>query len=114
MLGTFYVNINSNDAVTKNLVTAFTLHEALPGHHMQHVVTSKSNLPNFLRYPYGGQVKPSAFQTYEAYREGWGLYSEYLGHDMGVYRGHPRKELGQISGALLRAARVIVDPGNFT
>ena len=48
---------------------------------------------------------------YDAFREGWGLYSEYLGYDLGIYKNEPLKELGYIKGDLLRSARLVVDVG---
>ncbi len=111
-VGAFYVNVDNNETLTRNMVATFTLHEASPGHHLQYVVNSKSDMPDFLRHPHEGHGMPAAFPRYEAYKEGWGLYSEHLGHDLGVYKNEPRKELGQLNGALLRAARLVVDTGN--
>ena len=56
---------------------------------------------------------PSSIPSYMyvAYKEGWGLYSEYLGYDLGIYQNEPMKELGYIKGDLLRSARLVVDVG---
>ena len=48
---------------------------------------------------------------YIAFKEGWGLYSEYLGYDLGIYENEPLKELGYIKGDILRSARLVVDVG---
>ncbi len=98
--------------MTKNVVATFTLHEASPGHHMQVVVNKKTVMPKFLKYPAVRSASvPSTFSQYTAYKEGWGLYSEWLGHELGVYKNEPRKEIGQIMGDLLRSSRLIVDTG---
>ncbi len=112
LTGTFYVNANNRVTMTKNVVATFTLHEGSPGHHMQAVLTSKMDLPKFLKYPAVRSASvPSTFPSYSGYGEGWGLYSEYLGHELGVYENEPQKELGQIMGDLLRSARCMVDTG---
>jgi uncharacterized protein (DUF885 family) len=54
---------------------------------------------------------PIQLQSYEAYKEGWGLYSEYLGLEMGIYENEPVKELGLLIGDLLRSSRLVVDTG---
>lgn len=48
---------------------------------------------------------------YIAFSEGWGLYSEFLGHDLGIYKDQPLKELGYVKGDILRSARLVVDVG---
>ena len=79
---------------------------------MQSVINAKSDLPKFLKHPaVRGASVPSTFPSYTAYSEGWGLYSEFLGHELGVYQNEPRKEIGQLAMNLLRSARLVVDTG---
>ena len=75
------------------------LHEALPGHHFQLSVQRESSLPSFRRYAF-----------YGAYVEGWALYVERLGSELGVYRD-PRQRLWQLQSELWRAIRLMLDVG---
>ncbi|XP_064649801.1 uncharacterized protein LOC135501568 isoform X2 [Lineus longissimus] len=92
---------------------ALCLHEANPGHHMQvsYMLTDK-NLPDFRRYSdYTGYYQtPFHFPFYTAYTEGWGLYAEFLGTELGLY--NDRYELfGRYVSEMFRACRLVVDTG---
>ncbi|KAH3813589.1 hypothetical protein DPMN_142050, partial [Dreissena polymorpha] len=90
---------------------ALSLHEANPGHHMQHSYSMKANLPEFRRDPMLSFYNvPNWFPFYSAYQEGWGLYSEYLGEEMGLYEDE-YELMGRYSYDILRASRLVVDTG---
>jgi uncharacterized protein (DUF885 family) len=75
-------------------------HEGLPGHHMQLSIQQElENVPRFRTY-----------HGYTAYSEGWGLYAEYLGKDMGFY-DDAYSDFGRLSGEIWRAVRLVVDTG---
>ena len=98
--GTYYVNLYDLKAMSKNEVEALFYHEGLPGHHLQRSIQiSLGDLPAFRR-----------FGLYNAYSEGWGLYAERLGKDMGFY-SDPYSDLGRLSMEILRAGRLVVDTG---
>ena len=97
--GTFYVNIRGR-FYPKNTMEALFLHEALPGHHFQIALArERDEVPRFLRYGYFG-----------AYTEGWGLYCEGLGRDLGLYRD-PFQVYGRLVYDLGRAGRLVADVG---
>ncbi|KAK7072491.1 hypothetical protein SK128_012145 [Halocaridina rubra] len=69
-------------------VTALSLHEAYPGHHLQSVILSKNpSIPDFRKYSSTFRYSdvPAKFPGHTAFKEGWALYSEYLGNELGLY-----------------------------
>jgi uncharacterized protein (DUF885 family) len=98
--GTYYVNLYNLRDMSKNELEALAYHEGLPGHHLQlSIQTQLDDLPAFRRF--GGVT---------AYSEGWGLYSEELGKDMGFYTD-PYSDFGRLGMELWRACRLVVDTG---
>ena len=98
--GIFYVNLADMNQVLRPQVEAIAYHEGAPGHHFQSALAQElPGLPKFRRF--GG---------YGAYGEGWGLYAEGLGKEMGFYR-EPISEFGMLSTQLWRAIRLVVDTG---
>lgn len=98
--GIFYVNTYDLSARPSWSVESLFLHEAAPGHHFQIAIQQElEGLPNFRRF--GG---------YTAYIEGWGLYAESLGKELGVYTD-PYQYFGALAAELWRAIRLVVDTG---
>lgn len=98
--GTYYVNLYNLRDMSKNELEALAYHEGLPGHHLQlSIQTQLGDVPPFRRF--GGVT---------AYSEGWGLYTEELGKDMGFYTD-PYSDFGRLGMELWRAARLVVDTG---
>jgi uncharacterized protein (DUF885 family) len=98
--GTFYFNAYDLPARNTTQVTTLFLHEGEPGHHFQISLAQENEaLPPFMRF--GGNT---------AYVEGWALYSETLGYDMGLY-ADPYQRFGTLDDEMLRAMRLVVDTG---
>ncbi|KAL3848600.1 hypothetical protein ACJMK2_019449 [Sinanodonta woodiana] len=90
---------------------ALSLHEANPGHHMQHSYSMYASLPDFRKNSVMSFYNvPNWIPFYSAYKEGWGLYSEYLGEEMGLYKDD-YEMMGRYSYEIFRAVRLIVDTG---
>lgn len=98
--GTFYVNTSKLNQRPLWELPALTAHEAVPGHHNQIALQQELALPPFRR----------DFSSFTAFTEGWGLYAESLGEEMGLY-DTPAKKMGQLSYQAWRAARLVVDTG---
>ncbi|MGM0482173.1 MAG: DUF885 domain-containing protein [Pseudomonadota bacterium] len=98
--GFYWVNTYALDRRPLYQMEALTLHEAVPGHHLQNAIAGElEGVPEYRQ------------QTYiSAFGEGWGLYSEYLGLEAGFYQD-PYSNFGRLSYEMWRAARLVVDTG---
>ncbi|MFQ5534458.1 MAG: DUF885 family protein [Sphingomonadales bacterium] len=98
--GTYYANLYDMADMPIYALESLAYHEGIPGHHMQRAIQVElEGLPRFRKF--GGHT---------AYAEGWGLYSEYLGKEMGFYQD-PYSDFGRLAAELWRACRLVVDTG---
>lgn len=98
--GIFYINAAGIEASPRRASEPLYLHEAVPGHHFQiSLQQERDDLPRFQR-----------FADYTAFVEGWALYAESLGFELGLYQ-QPAQQFSRLSSELFRAARLVVDVG---
>lgn len=98
--GYYWINTYGLDKRPLYVLEALTLHEAVPGHHLQISLNSElENLPSYRQNAY-----------ISAFGEGWGLYSEWLGLEVGFYQ-NPYSNFGRLTYEMWRAARLVVDTG---
>lgn len=98
--GIFYINLADMQAQPRYQLAATLYHEAIPGHHIETCIAHEmEGIPKFRR-----------FASIAAFSEGWGLYSELLPKEMGLY-ADPYSDFGRLSLSLMRACRLVVDTG---
>ena len=98
--GIYYANLYDMSAMPTYQMEALAYHEGIPGHHMQRAITQElKGIPDFQKYA-----------SFTAYTEGWGLYTEELGKDMGFYQD-PYSDFGRLAMELWRACCLVVDTG---
>jgi uncharacterized protein (DUF885 family) len=101
--GIYFINTYQPESRPIHQVATTTYHEAVPGHHFQITIESELEDLHDLRR-FGSRLSGAAFA------EGWGLYSERLADEMGLYEG-PRERLGMLDMQAMRAARLVTDTG---
>jgi uncharacterized protein (DUF885 family) len=97
--GSYYVNTSLLASRPLYVMEALTFHEAVPGHHLQMALALELEMPEFRRLLY-----------HSAFGEGWGLYAEALGQEVGFYT-NPYSDFGRLSYEMWRACRLVVDTG---
>jgi uncharacterized protein (DUF885 family) len=99
--GIFYANLRDMGEVPKHSMRTMSIHEGVPGHHFQISLAQElKGVPTFRT------VLP-----FTAYGEGWALYAEWLGTELGVYDDDPYGDLGRLNYEMIRAVRLVVDTG---
>jgi uncharacterized protein (DUF885 family) len=98
--GAYLVNTYKLESRPLYVLPALTLHEGVPGHHLQIMLAAEiDSMPDFRKNTY-----------LSAFGEGWGLYAEYLGEEAGIYET-PYEKFGKLTYEMWRACRLVVDPG---
>ncbi len=99
--GIYWINLRDIKANPKFDLKTLTYHEAIPGHHWQVALNLEQESLPMLR-----RIAP-----YNAYVEGWALYSEKVAKEMGLYKNDPYSDLGRLKAEMFRAVRLVVDTG---
>lgn len=97
--GTYFLGTSNLKAQPLYTLEALTFHEGVPGHHLQSAIAMEQDVPEFRKT-----------LSHSAYTEGWGLYSEFLGKEMGFYQD-PYSDFGRLTYETWRAVRLVVDTG---
>ncbi len=100
--GAYYINLRDTSEWPKFSLPTLSYHEGVPGHHWQGSIQQEAGELPFIR---------SALLGFGAYGEGWGLYSEQLADEMGMYADNPLGRLGYLQSMTFRASRLVVDTG---
>ena len=98
--GTYYINLRDTAEVPSWTLPTLTYHEGIPGHHLQISIAQEAPLPLIRKV--GG---------FNAYAEGWALYTEQLAVEMGMYENDPWGLIGQLHDSMFRGVRLVVDSG---
>ena len=98
--GIYWINLRDTAETPRWTLPTLTYHEGLPGHHLQLTLQQESEVPMLMK-----------IVGFSAYAEGWGLYSEELAVEMGMYENDRPGQIGMIHDAAFRAARLVVDSG---
>lgn len=105
--GAYYLQLADTAATPSWTLPTLTFHEAIPGHHMQNSLLIENDaIPRVLKLNLCKSIS-----DFNAYDEGWALYSEQLADEMGLYADDPFGRIGYVDDALFRAARLVVDTG---
>ncbi|QGZ96063.1 DUF885 domain-containing protein [Terricaulis silvestris] len=100
--GTYYINLRDTAEWPKFSLPALSNHEGVPGHHWQIAIQQEAEGLPFFR---------TALSFFGAFIEGWGLYSEMLADEMGMFADNPLNKLGYLQSAAFRSSRLVVDTG---
>lgn len=99
--GTYWINLRDMSAVAKFRLPTLSYHEGVPGHHTQgSIAAALGEVPILVK-----------IASFNAYAEGWALYSERLMAELGAYKNDPLGDLGRLQDELFRAVRLVVDTG---
>jgi uncharacterized protein (DUF885 family) len=99
--GIYWINLRNTAEQPKFILTTLTVHEGVPGHHLQLSLSNEAQGLPLLRKTIGNS----------GYSEGWALYTEQLAVEMGIYKDDPFGHIGMLHDALFRAVRLVVDSG---
>ena len=99
--GIYWINLRDTKEQAKYTLSTLTVHEGVPGHHLQLSLSNEAQGLPLIRKVVG----------FSGYAEGWALYAEQLAVEMGIYKTDPRGHIGMLHDALFRAVRLVVDSG---